>query len=326
MSKPFEWRDFHKKYKDLSTNNFPVVSKANQVQDTVKFKFASKAQEGIKFDASVTNFDATNTEADFSSKLTFDDLKGVEVGFKAKSKPATEFTAKFKEPLLPLEGAALTAKFASAETEQTIGAAVGYSNQHVNFNLGFAFPLHYQVFKFLNAELGKQTKIEVDAVIKPVETQDIYLGGNAIVSLAHETAPLTYEVNAAVALNNKTFNGGAFFEHKNEKTKTTKFGGFAYTEADDLSGGARVSYEPSESESTYKGIGIEAVAGIQRDQDSKLSSKIQLVPDTTASLGYEQKLSDEIKLSFGYSFLLSKTSKETKTKASAFHFGLELSH
>jgi len=327
MSKPSEWKDFFKKYNDLSSNNFPTLSKTNQVQDTVKFKFASKAQKGVKFDSSITNYDSTTTEADFSSKLTFDDLKGVELGFKAKSKPSTEFTAKIDDSLLPLAGASLIAKLASAPTEQTVGATVGYVNQHVNVNLGFALPLHYPLFKFLDTDkLGKQTKIDVDAVVKPLDDQDIYLGGNASISLATETAPLTYTSKVAIALNNKTFNGGVFVDHKKDKEHQTKYGGFAYTEADDLSGGAQVTYNPSESESTYKGISFEAVAGIQRDNDSKLSSKVQVIPDTTVSLGYEQKLSKDIKLSFGYSFLLSKTTKETKTKASAFNFGLEFSH
>jgi len=327
MSKPTEWKDFFKKYNDLSTNNFPSRSKTNQVQDTVKFKFSSKAQRGVKFDSSVTNFDATTTEADFTTKLTFDDLKGLELGFKAKSKPSTEFTAKFDDSVLPLAGASLIAKLSSAATEQTVGATVGYVNQLVNVNLGFALPLHYPLFKFLDTEkLGKQTKIDVDAVIKPLDDQDIYLGGNASISLATETVPLTYTSKIAVALNNKTINGGVFVEHKKEKEHQTTYGGYAYTEVDDLSGGAQLTYNPSESESTYKGFNFEAIAGIQRDNDSKLSSKVQVIPDTTVSLGYEQKLSKEIKLNFGYSFLLSKTTKETKTKASAFNFGLELSH
>ena len=48
MSKPFAWRDFTKKYDDLSTNNFPSVNKkSKQVQDTLKFKFSSKVQSGV---------------------------------------------------------------------------------------------------------------------------------------------------------------------------------------------------------------------------------------------------------------------------------------
>jgi len=117
---------------------------------------------------------------------------------------------------------------------------------------------------------------------------------------------------------------------KKKKEHQTKYGGWAFTEVEDLSGGAQVTYAPAESKGTYKGFAFEAVAGIQRDKDSKLSSKVQVVPDTTVSLGYEQKLSHsishDIKLSFGYTFLLAKTTKETKTKASAFHFGLEISH
>jgi len=329
MSKPFEWKDFTKKYSDLSSNNFPTFSKTNQVQDTVKFKFSSKAQKGIKFDSSATNYDATNTDADFSSKLTFEDLEGVELSVKAKSKPSTEFGVKFYDPLLPIAGASFTAKVASAATEQTLGAIAGYVNQFVNINLGFALPLHYPIFKFVETgKLGKQPKIDVDAVVKPLDSQDIYLGGTVSVTLPDsKESPFTYTGKVAAALNNKTFNGGVFVERKREKDQPqTKYGGYAYTEADDLSGGAQVTYSPSESESAYKGLGFEAVAGIQRDNDSKLSSKIQVIPDTTVSLGYEQKLSKDIKLSFGYSFLLSKTSKETKTKASAFSFGLELSH
>jgi len=337
MSKPFELRDFTKKYKDLSSDNFPVVNtKSNQVQDTLKFKFSSKAQKGVKFESSVNNFDATTTEADFSSKITLEEVKGLELGFKAKSKPATEFTAKINDEILPVEGASITAKLAATATsEQTIGATFGYANQLVNLNVGFSYPIAHRLFDFIdnNDELTKQkTKVDVDFVAKPLEDQDVYVGGNASISLATEQDPLLYNSKLSVALNNKTFNGGIFVEHKKDKKKDeeaihkTKFGGWSYAEVDDLSGGAEITYTPSDTKSKYKGFSFEAIAGIKRDNDSKLSSKIQVVPDTTVSLGYEQKLNSAVKLSFGYSFLLSKTTAESKTKASAFAFGLELSH
>jgi hypothetical protein len=330
MSKPFEWKDFTKKYSDLASNNFPTLSKTKQVQDTIKFKFSSKAQKDVKFDSSITNYDATTTEADFSSKITLEEVNGVELSFKAKTKPSTEFTVKLGDELIPVPGASLTAKLASAEVEQTLGATIGYANQLINLNLGFSLPFRHKLFKFLNEEnlTKQQPKADIDFVLKPVEEKDIFVGANASISLPTESSALAYTSKIALALNNKTFNGGLFVEHKKEKEKEHQsvFGGWACTEVDDLSGGAQVTYSPAESETVYKGIGFEAVAGIQRDNDSKLSSKVQIVPDTTVSLGYEQKLTSAIKLSFGYSFLLAKTTKETKTKASAFAFGLELSH
>jgi len=336
MSKPFEWRDFTKKYNDLSTNNFPVLTKGKQVQDTLKFKFASKAQQGIKFDSSISNYDATTSEADFSAKINIHEFKGLELGFKAKTKPSTEFTAKFDDKIVPVEGASVTIKaVATGPSEQTLGASFGYANQIVNLNLGFSYPLTHKLFDFVDGNtLDKQKpKVDFDIVAKPLSDQDIYLGANANITLPHEDE-LLYNSKVSVALNNKTFNGGIFVEHKKETQKDdvekyihdTKFGTWAYTEVDDLSGGAQVTYSPKDSKSKYNGFAFEAVAAIQRDEDSKLSSKVQVIPDTTVSFGYEQKLSTYAKLSFGYSFLLNKTTNETKTKASAYNFGLELSH
>jgi len=332
MSKPFEWRDFTKKYNDLSTNNFPVLSKANQVQDTTKFKFSSKAQKGVKFDSSVTNYDAKTTEADFSTKLNLNEVNGLELGFKAKTKgPSTEFTAKFDDKIVPVEGASVTIKAAATgPSEQTIGATFGYGNKFVNLNLGFSYPLAYKLFDFVKEEtLDKQKpKVDIDFVTKPLEGHDIFFGGNANITLPGEHEELLYNSKFSLALNNKTFNGGVFVEHKKELQEdkyshNTKFGGWAYTEEGNLSGGAQIAYSPTDKGKTYKGFSFEAVSALQNSEDSKLSGKVQVIPDTIASLGYEHKLSPAAKIFLGYSFLLNKP--ESK-KASAYYFGLELSH
>jgi len=223
MSKPFEWKDFTKKYSDLSSNNFPTLSKAKQVQDTIKFKFSSKAQEGVKFDSSVTNYDASTTEADFSSKLNLDEVKGLELGFKAKSKPSTEFTAKLNDQIIPLEGSSLTLKLAAAaSSDQTIGAAVGYANQYVNLNLGFSYGLTHPLIDFVKADdLAKQkNKIDVDFVVKPSQSQDIHVGGNASIALAKGEDPFLYNSKLGVVLNNKGTNAGFSVEHEKKNQKS----------------------------------------------------------------------------------------------------------
>jgi len=260
------------------------------------------------------------------------------LGFKAKSKPSTEFTAKLSDPIIPVDGASLTLKMAAAaSSDQTIGATFGYANQLVNLNLGLSYPLTHPLLDFVKADdLGKQkTKIDVDFVAKPLEGHDIYVGGNASISLAKGDDPLLYTSKLSVGLNNKTTNASFSVEHekkmkkvddKNVQVHENKFIVQCITEVEDLSGGAQFSYAPADANTKYKGASVEVVAGIQRDNDSKLSSKVQIVPDTTVSLGYEQKLNKSTKISFGYAFLLAKTTPETKTKASAFSFGLELSH
>lgn len=347
MAKPFEWRDFNKKYNDLSSNNFPAFdAKKGQVQDTLKFKFASKAQKGVKFDSSFTNTDATKTAADFSAKLNIEELKGVELSFKAKNKPALEFSVKLDDTIVPVAGSSFTLKLAGAESsEQTVGGSFGFANHIVNLNLGVTLPLTNKLFEFIGddenskTDLAKQrVKVDLDVVAKPVEHHDVFLGGNVQLTLPKEGEELLYTSKIGASLKNGTFNGGAFVEHNKalEKTKTeekdvssithkSKFGVFAYSEVDDLSGGAQVTYTPAETKH-YKGFAFEAVAGLQRDADSKLSSKVQIIPETVVSLGYEQKLSSTTKLSFGYAFLLAKAGDEKKTKSSAYNFGLELSH
>jgi len=313
-----------------------LTKKTKQVQDTLKFKFSSKAQQGVKLESNASNFDAKSTEADFSAKINLNEIKGLELGFKAKSKPTTEFTAKFDDKIIPVEGASVTIKaVATAPSEQTIGASFGYANKYVNLNLGFSYPLSHKLFDFIESgdALTKQkSKVDVDFVAKPLDQKDIYVGGNAKITLPGDGDELLYESKLSFALNNSAFNGGVFVEHKKEIEKEqktvvheNKFGLWGYTEVDDLSGGAQVAYSPNDGKNAYKGFSFEAVAGIQRDQDSKLSGKVQLIPDTTVSLGFEQKLSKFAKFSFGYSFLLNK-SNDSKAKSSAYLFGLELNH
>lgn len=299
-----------------------------------------------KFDSSVSNFDGASTEADFNAKINIDEVKGVELGFKAKTKPnepSAEFSVRADDKIVPLEGASVTVKLvATAPKEQGISASFGFLNNLVNLNLGYTLPLSHRLFDYLEAPKGEENvladqrpKVDLDFVAKPVDGHDIFVGGNATLNIAHkEGEELTYSSKIAAGLVNAKFNGGVYVEHKKEKGKgkevahehKTTFGGYAYTQAEDLSGGAKVTYAPAEAETAYKGFSVEAVAGLQRDVDSKLSTKIQIVPDTTVSLGYEQNLSKSVKLSFGYSFLLAKQTAESKTKSSAYGFGLEINH
>jgi len=361
MAKQFEWKDFAKKYSDLSTNNFPTLDpKTDNLQDNIKFKFSSKAQKGVKLDASVNNIDRKLTESEFAVKLNFDQLQGVELGLKAKSKPYTEFTLKFDDKIIPLEGASFTIKdIASLPNQQTIGGVFGFVNKIFNVNFGVSVPIAHKFFTFLPSPTetkftnkdGKEesitvnplddqrTKVDLDFVAKPLDDQDIFVGGEVKTELSKgESSPFLYSSKFSVALNNKTTNGGLSIDHKKTIKKDSKdledknsvpdtqhetsFSAWVVTEVDDLSGGAQVTYSPSKSSEQYKGFAFEVVTGLQRDKDSKLSTKIRVIPETTVSLGYEQKLSSFSKLSFGYAFALS----EKATKGSAYSFGLEFSH
>jgi len=311
------------------------VSKENNLENVLKFKFVSKAQKGVNVESSVTNKD-NKTESEFSAKLNFEDIKGVELGFKAKSKPGTEFSLKLDDSIVPLEGASFTIKsITNAPSEQTIGGSFGFVNKFVNLNFGVQVPLTKKFFEFLEEKKleDQRTKIDFDFVAKPLEDKDIYVGGEVKTQLAKgETAPLLYTSKFSVALNNKTTNGGIFIQHdkteegKEQKTyqHATTFGGWAYTEVDDISGGAKVTYTPSKSSEEYKGFAFEIITGLQRDADSKLSSKITVIPTTTVSLGLEQKLNPSTKLSFGYAFLLNK--KVETAPSSTYNFGIEFSH
>jgi len=151
------------------------------------------------------------------------------------------------------------------------------------------------------------------------------LGGEVKTQLPKGTNELLYTSRVSLGLDNKTTNAGVFVDHKkefkNEKYEhSSTFGSWVYTEVDDLSGGAQVSFSPQKEEKER--FEFELVAGLQRDSNSKLSSKVTVVPNTTVSLGYEQKLSGATKLSFGYAFLINKSGENS----SNYSFGLEISH
>lgn len=332
MSKPFEFRDFSKRYKDLSSNNFPTTGK-----DTIKFKFSSKAQKGVALDSSVTNTNSSSTDSEFGVKLTFDEVPGVELGYKVKSKPATELNLRFDDRRIPLEGSSFTFKMLSqAPSEQTVGGTFNYGNRHVALNLGVSVPLKNRLYSFIKDDqeaLNKQVvKVDFDFVARPVEDRDIFVGAEVKTQLPQsgntsETNQLLYSSNVSLGLNNKTTNAGLFVDHQkankdNTISHTTSYGAWVFTQVDDLSGGSRVTYNPSEKDQSSKGLSFELVGGLQRDANSKLSTKVTVVPTTTVSLGYEQKLSANTKLTFGYAFLLNNTTGNN----SNYSFGLELSH
>lgn len=335
MSKPFEFRDFSKGYNDLSSNNFPTL-KSGKLQDSIKFKFSSKAQKGVRLNSSVTNTNSSSTESEFGVNLEFDDLKGVEVGYKIKSKPSTEFSVKLNDKRIPLEGSSLTLKtVATAPSEHTVGGVFNFGNKLVNLNFGVTFPLTHRLYSFLkddqDALNNQRIKVDFDFVSRPVEDRDLFLGGEVKTQLPKGNNPLLYNSKVSFGLNNKTINAGLFVEHKKENVKVedkeevqhnNTFGTWVFTQADDLSGGAKVTYTPSKKDENGKGFDFELVAGLQRDADSKLSSKVTVVPNTTVSLGYEQKVSSSTKLTFGYAFLLNKTNENS----SNYSFGLEFSN
>jgi len=335
MSKPFEFKDYNKRYKNLSTHNFPTL-KNEKLQDSLKFKFTSSAQKGVKLESSVTNVDLNKTNSEFGVKLNFDDVKGVEVGFNAKSDPSLELSFKLDDSLVPLEGSSFTLKgHAKYPSEQTVSGAFAFANKLVNLNLGVTLPITKagcSILKDDQEALNKQRyKVDFDFVARPVEDRDYYLGGSVKTQLPHKDEELFYTSNAFVGLNNKTTNGGVFVDRKKVEEKVndvlqvvqeTTFGAWVYTEVEDLSGGAKFSYTPEKKGNNSKGFEFELAAGLQRDSDSKLSSKLVVVPQTILSLGYEQKLSTSTKLSFGYAFLVNKSTENS----SNYQFGVELTH
>eukprot|EP00697_Spironema_sp_BW2_P013513 gnl/Spiro4/3652_TR1796_c0_g1_i1.p1 gnl/Spiro4/3652_TR1796_c0_g1~~gnl/Spiro4/3652_TR1796_c0_g1_i1.p1 ORF type:complete len:344 (+),score=-34.10 gnl/Spiro4/3652_TR1796_c0_g1_i1:38-1033(+) len=331
MSIPFPFNDFSKKYNDLSTNNFPTLKKG-KLQDTIKFKFSSKAQRGVKLDSSVTNTNSSTTESEFGVKLNFDELKGVEVGYKVKSAPSSELSVKVSDKYIPLENSSFTLKTSAVHpSQQYVSGTFGFNNKHVGLNLGVSIPISRKLYSFINDENNalkeQRIKVDFDFVSRPLKEQDYYLGGEVKTQLPRENQELLYTSKVSLGLINNTTNAGVFVDHKKEHVDnhyvhSTSVGSWAFTEVDDLSGGAKVTYNPSQATQTGNGLEFELVAGLQRDSDSKLSSKVTVVPQTTVSLGYEQNLSRNTKLSFGYAFLLNKNHENS----SNYSFGVEISH
>jgi len=265
--------------------------------------------------------------------LNFEDLKGVEVGYKVKSKPSSEISVRVSDKYIPLENSSFTLKSSAvAPSEQYIGGTFGYSNKHIGLNLGVNIPVSRKLYTFINDEhdvlLQQRIKVDFDFVSRPLEDKDYYLGGEVKTQLPRDTHELLYSSKFSFGLINKTTNAGVYVDHKKENNTegkgvhTTTFGTWAYTEVEDLSGGAKVTYTPSKATENGNGLEFELVAGLQRDQNSKLSSKVTVVPQTTVSLGYEQNISQTTKLSFGYAFLLNKNHENS----SNYSFGVEISH
>jgi len=207
MSKPFEFKDYNKRYKNLSTHNFPTL-KNEKLQDSLKFKFTSSAQKGVKLESSVTNVDLNKTNSEFGVKLNFDDVKGVEVGFNAKSDPSLELSFKLDDSLVPLEGSSFTLKgHAKYPSEQTVSGAFAFANKLVNLNLGVTLPITKagcSILKDDQEALNKQRyKVDFDFVARPVEDRDYYLGGSVKTQLPHKDEELFYTSMLSLDLTTK---------------------------------------------------------------------------------------------------------------------------
>lgn len=346
MASVFAWRDFGKDAKDLLSKNFPGLDKQKNLQDSLSVKVSSKAQKGVEFESSVGTKGNKKTESEFSAKLDFEDVEGVQLGVKAKNKPAAEVSLKFSDKLIPVKGLSLTAKLgASGNKEQALTLSGAFKNGVANVNGSLSYPVTKKLFSFLDDKEGEtnpleeqRAKLSLDLVVKPLADKDYYVGASGNVTVPQEKESTYYDVSVAVGTQNDDLVGALYVknsvskgekkegEEKVDDKKETVVGAVAYTKADDLSLTGHVGLNLSDTNSKYKGVKASLAAGLKRDDDSKLSAKVNIVPDTTVSVGYQQKLNKNVELTFGYAFLLLKGDGEAKTKSSAMNFGLKLSH
>jgi len=339
MAQTLAWRDIGKKLKDLNSKYFPSVGKDKNLRDGLNFKVSSKAQKGVEFETKVNNYNQETTEAEFSAKAKFDDLEGVQLGLKAKNKPALEFSLKLTDKLLPVDGLSVTLKDSAAgSSEQTAGVDINYANEVVNGKLGFTYPITKKFVDFLDdsdeSDLAKQQiKLNTEVVVKPLADRPYYLAGEGSFNVSNEHKPHLFDAKFGVVYQTDDFFGVVYGASKKQLAKDklsvqyeTNVGAAVYTEVDDLSVSGGINYTLGKSDEKYKGVSLKTAASLKRDENSKVSAQVKIIPDTTVSLGYQQKLSNNVEVNFGYAFLLAKASEEEKTKSSAFNFGVEFSH
>lgn len=304
--------------------------KNGELQDKVSVSVKKPVKDG-KFGLSAAKV-GNATESKFTASQTFGSYWNTVASLKVQNKPATEFSLKFTDKLLPLEGASLTLKAAGSKTEESLSASVNYSCcSDLDLTVGGTINNPLRLYGFASEETLATKAAKVDFNVLYNVKDDYFVGtkGNIYVPSEDDKKTL-FDASFVIAQRNANFEGGMYDKYERTKEKNgevksqLKCGAWASVQKGDLLLRAHMD-KVINSNKQYKGFSFTSGFVKTNEDGSKLIGQVQIVPDTTVSVGY-QKQFGKAKLSFGFARVLAFGKDSSKLKSSAFNFGLDLTH
>jgi len=328
------WNDLSSK-SDIFTNVLPLFNDSGSLETNFGFKLTSSPNNG-KYSFFGNHTDGKRGNLGFKASQSFTEFHNTKLGFQMISKkdPEVTLTAKFTDDLIPITGSALNLKLSVAGQDESISANFHYQDKRAHGNFEVSVPLDHQVFKLAERDDDHSSNYQINAkvLVRALEDNDIYVGFDSAFILPNTDEKLQSDIKAVIATKHSQFDGGLYARHKisadeQDKSKideSTQFGGWVTTQSNDITVASHLSYDVSKNSEPTKGFNFENFISFNGSSDDKFLVGLQVVPKTSLSVGYARELNKNTKFSFGYAYLLSAT--EDKSKASAFRFGLELSH
>lgn len=309
-------------------NNLPGFNKDGLLEDTVEASLKGKVNNG-KYDFKTTKV-GDKLETKFSAKEKFTNYWNVETGVKLQSKPYTEFSIKFGEELLPLKGASLTVKEVGSEKEDSVSVEASYQCEKLDAKLGVKVNNPLRCFGLASEKVLAKNRPNLNVELLYNLKDDYFVGLKANADVPNEGEKSVYDGAFVVAVRNEDFEGGCYDKYEVVKKKDSdeteakyKLGAWAAVQKGDLLLRAHVD-KKRWSNDLYKGFTFTTGFVKTKECGSKLIGQVQVVPDTTVSLGYETKIG-KAKVSLGYARILA-FGKGPKVKTSSFKFGLGLDY
>jgi len=267
----------------------------------------------------------------FESTAPYKYFNEAELGFKYFSKPGVELSVKLHDNIIPISGSSVTLNVSAVEKDENISGKFSFVNKNLNGNVQAHVPLPQKLFD-LTTDEAVESRIKVDGefVARPFDDEDLYLGVHALYEVPMEHEQPHYDIRAVVATKNANFEGGIYGRKGNDRDEgdRAKIGVWATTEADDVVAGAQAEYDLAKEDEIYKGFAFSTFASFHTSRDQKVLASISIVPHTTLSVGFVNKIDTRTKISFGLAYVIAQGNKVKPEhfKQSAFSLGIELDH
>jgi len=277
------------------------------------------------------NHSENKGSASFESITPYKYLKDAELGFKYCTKPGVGLSLKLDDNILPLSGSSLSLNLTAIEKDENISGKFSFVNKNLNGSIEAHIPLPEKLFDLTTDEaVEPRIKLDGELVARPFCDEDLYLGVHTLYEVPMEHEQPHYDIRAVVATKNSNFEGGIYGRKGNDREEgdRAKIGVWATTEADDVTAGAQAEYDLAREDEIFKGFSFSTFASFNTGRNNKFLASLSVVPHTTLSFGFVNKIDTRTKISFGFAYVISQGNKVKPEhfKQSAFSLGIELNN
>lgn len=321
-----EWNDLVSQ-SDIFFTLLPLY-KGDALQDKIEGNLTTK------FDGGKFSFNAATTNGKLATKVSgkecFKSYWGIELAGKLQNKPANEVSVKLGDKLIPLANTSVTVKAAGNNSEETLSAEVKYADEDVVGSLGFSVANPLLRFGYAPKEKVDAYRPKLTYSVLANIYEDVFVGLKGNYSVPKKEEKPLYDLSMIGAIKNNDMEAGLYQKVERKKVKDElkfeeKVGLYASVKKENLLVRVQAAHKHNSNQEQYRGFSFTAGVATKCGCATYVG-QVQVAPDTTLSVGWEKKVSKNLKLSLGYAHVVAFGDKSPKQKDNAFSFKLDLTH